>query len=72
MNAENGISLMREVLLIIWTLTMDLESGMFKRGAGFEVDAMVELMACMSLAGEQLKRLLKTKTVQGGIRHKDK
>lgn len=43
MNAGNGISLMRDVLSIIWTLTMDLESGMFNGGGGLMEGAMIEL-----------------------------
>lgn len=34
---------MREVLLIIWTLITDLESGMFNDGGGLMVGAMFEL-----------------------------
>ena len=46
---------MREVLLIIWTLTMDLESGMFNGGGGLTVGAMVDrrmLMRCVRSAEE--------------------
>ena len=44
---------MREVLLIMWTVTVDLESGIFNGGGGLAVGAMVEWgqwMGCMRSA----------------------
>lgn len=43
MNMENGIFVIREVVLIIWTLTIDSELGMFNRGGGVTVGGMIEL-----------------------------
>ena len=41
---------MREVLFIIWTLTTELESGMFNGGGGLKVDAIFELRCCTYFA----------------------
>lgn len=41
MNTENGIPLIREVLLMIWTLTTDSEAGMFNVGGCSTAGAMV-------------------------------
>ena len=40
MKREYGISFTLEVLLIIWTSTTDLESGIFNDGGGLLMDAM--------------------------------
>lgn len=38
---ENAMPWMCEVLLMIWTFTVELESGMFNSGGGLTVDAMI-------------------------------
>ena len=40
--------LMRDVLLITWTLTIDLESGIFKDGGSLTVGAMSDPRYCKS------------------------
>ena len=58
MNTENEMPWMCEVLLMIWTFTVELESGMFNGGGGLTVDAMTDwkvrvMMRCMRKAEER-------------------